>query len=139
MLVVDDQRIIRDGLTILVGRIDGVEVVGTAGDGVEALERATAEGPDVVLMDLGMPRMEGTQATRAIRSALPETQVLVLSTMPTRVALVRAACRRARLPDEERQRRRDRAGDPRAGRRAHAPGPRDTAAARRSRLQRGLA
>ena len=90
VLVVDDQRIIRDGLTILVGRIDGVEVVGTAGDGVEALERATAEGPDVVLMDLGMPRMEGTQATRAIRSALPRTQVLVLSTYADHESLLSA-------------------------------------------------
>ncbi len=80
VLVVDDQPIVRDGLSILIGRIDGVEVIGTAGDGVEALERATSEVPDVVLMDLGMPRMEGAQATREIRTALPETQVLVLST-----------------------------------------------------------
>jgi DNA-binding NarL/FixJ family response regulator len=80
VLVADDQRVVRDGLTLLLGLIDGVEVVGTAGDGAEALERARAEHPDVVLMDLRMPRMDGTEATRAIRAELPATQVLVLTT-----------------------------------------------------------
>jgi len=65
---------------MLVGLIDGVEVVGAACDGVEAIELAQTERPDVVLMDLRMPRMEGAQATRHIRAALPDTQVLVLTT-----------------------------------------------------------
>jgi DNA-binding NarL/FixJ family response regulator len=80
VLIVDDQRVVRDGLTMLIGLIDGVEVIGTASDGVEALEHATAERPDVVLMDLRMPRMEGAQATREILDALPDTKVLVLTT-----------------------------------------------------------
>ena len=80
VLVADDQRVVRDGLTMLVGLIDGVEVVGSASDGVEAIARAQAERPDVVLMDLRMPRMEGAEATRQIRAALPDTQVLVLTT-----------------------------------------------------------
>ena len=80
VLIADDQRVVRDGLTMLVGLIDGVEVVGTAADGIEAVERAESERPDVVLMDLRMPAMEGAEATRRIRAALPETQVLVLTT-----------------------------------------------------------
>jgi DNA-binding NarL/FixJ family response regulator len=80
VLVADDQRVVRDGLALLVGLIDGVEVVGTAGDGIEAVERARSERPDVVLMDLRMPRMDGSEATRQIRTALPDTQVLVLTT-----------------------------------------------------------
>jgi DNA-binding NarL/FixJ family response regulator len=80
VLIADDQRVVRDGLTMLVGLIDGVEVVGTAGDGVAAVESARREHPDVVLMDLRMPDMEGAEATRHIRAALPETQVLVLTT-----------------------------------------------------------
>ena len=80
VLVADDQRTVREGLTMLVGLIDGVEVVGAACDGVEAVELAQAERPDVVLMDLRMPRMEGAEATRQIRAELPDTQVLVLTT-----------------------------------------------------------
>ena len=78
--IADDQRVVRDGLAMIVGLIDGAEVVGTASDGIEAIELATRERPDVVLMDLRMPRMEGAEATRRIRAQLPETQVLVLTT-----------------------------------------------------------
>ena len=80
VVVADDQRTVRDGLTMLVGLIDGVEVVGAACDGVEAVELAETQRPDVVLMDLRMPRMEGAEATRHIRAELPDTQVLVLTT-----------------------------------------------------------
>jgi DNA-binding NarL/FixJ family response regulator len=80
VLIADDQRVVRDGLSMLVGLIDGVEVLGTACDGVEAVELAQRELPDVVLMDLRMPRMEGAEATRAIRAALPDTRVLILTT-----------------------------------------------------------
>jgi len=80
VLVADDQRVVRDGLTMLVGLIDGVEVVGTAADGIEAVACAQRERPDVVLMDLRMPQLDGAEATRQIRATLPETQVLVLTT-----------------------------------------------------------
>jgi DNA-binding NarL/FixJ family response regulator len=80
VLIADDQRVVREGLSMLVGLIDGVEVVGTASDGIEAVERARSARPDVVLMDLRMPRLEGADATREIRATLPATQVLVLTT-----------------------------------------------------------
>lgn len=80
VLIADDQRVVRDGLAMLIRLIDGVEVVGTAGDGIEAVERAVGERPDVVVMDLRMPGMEGAEATHRIRSTLPGTQVLVLTT-----------------------------------------------------------
>ena len=80
VLIADDQPVVRDGLAMLLGLIDDVEVVATAADGVEAVERARAERPDIVLMDLRMPRLEGTEATRQILASLPETRVLVLTT-----------------------------------------------------------
>ena len=80
VVIADDQRVVREGLSMLVGLLDGVEVVGTACDGLEALDIAHREHPAVVLMDLRMPRMEGAEATGRIRDALPDTQVLVLTT-----------------------------------------------------------
>ena len=80
VVVADDQRAVREGLTTLVGLMEGVEVVATAADGAQAVERAIEEHPDVVLMDLRMPELDGAAATREIRARLPETQVLVLTT-----------------------------------------------------------
>jgi DNA-binding NarL/FixJ family response regulator len=80
VLIADDQRVVREGLAMLVGLIDGVEVVGTATDGEEAVEQALRRRPDVVLMDLRMPEVDGAEATRRIRDALGETHVLVLTT-----------------------------------------------------------
>jgi DNA-binding NarL/FixJ family response regulator len=80
VLVADDQRVIRDGLALLIGLLDDIDVVATAADGIEAVDLAVARRPDVVLMDLRMPRMEGAQATRQIVAALPDTRVLVLTT-----------------------------------------------------------
>jgi len=80
VLIADDQRVVRDGLVMLVGLIDGVEVVGTAEDGARAVELAVEQRPDVALMDLRMPEVDGVEATRAIRSTAPDTQVLVLTT-----------------------------------------------------------
>ena len=79
VLIADDQPVVRDGLAMLLGLIDDVEIVATAADGIEAVERARAQRPDIVLMDLRMPRLEGADATRQILAAY-ETRVLVLTT-----------------------------------------------------------
>jgi DNA-binding NarL/FixJ family response regulator len=80
VLIADDQPVVRDGLAMLLDLIDDVEIVATAADGIEAVERSRAERPDIVLMDLRMPRLEGADATRQILAAYPETRVLVLTT-----------------------------------------------------------
>ncbi len=80
VLIADDQPVVRDGLAMLLGLIDDVEVVATAADGVEAVELARSQRPDIVLMDLRMPRLEGAEATSQILDSLPETRVLVLTT-----------------------------------------------------------
>jgi DNA-binding NarL/FixJ family response regulator len=80
VLIVDDQTLIRDGLVTICERLDDVDVVGTAADGAAAVEAVAEHRPDVVLMDLRMPRMDGIEATRIIREQHPATQVVVLTT-----------------------------------------------------------
>jgi DNA-binding NarL/FixJ family response regulator len=80
VLIADDQRVVRDGLAMLVGLIDGVEVTGTACDGEEAVRLAVAHHPDVILMDLRMPGVDGISATAQLRERLPAARVLVLTT-----------------------------------------------------------
>ena len=80
VLVVDDQRVVREGLLMLLGLIDGLEVVGAAGDGEEALAVVEETDPDVVLMDLNMPRLDGIEATRRLAQTHPHLPVVVLTT-----------------------------------------------------------
>ncbi len=80
VLIADDQRVVREGLATIVGGFPDTEVVGLAGDGAEALELVVAASPDVVLMDLRMPRMDGVEATRAVRERHPAVPVVVLTT-----------------------------------------------------------
>ena len=80
VLVVDDQRLMRDGLASLLSLQPGVEVVGMAANGQEAVEQALALRPDVLLMDVRMPVLDGVSATAEVRRQLPACQVLMLTT-----------------------------------------------------------
>jgi DNA-binding NarL/FixJ family response regulator len=80
VVVADDQAAVREGLVLLLGTLPGITVVGQAEDGVAAVETVVATQPQVVLMDLNMPRCDGVEATRRIRADHPGTQVVVLTT-----------------------------------------------------------
>jgi DNA-binding NarL/FixJ family response regulator len=79
ILIADDHGIVRAGIKLLLERQPGLDVVAEAGDGVEAIDRALAERPDLCILDVGMPKMTGLQAAREIRSQLPDARVLMLS------------------------------------------------------------
>lgn len=80
ILICDDQAIVCEGLRAILSTARDIEVVGVAGDGAQAVEMAAGSRPDVVLMDLKMPVMNGVQATRLIRERYPQVRVLVLTT-----------------------------------------------------------
>jgi DNA-binding NarL/FixJ family response regulator len=90
VLIADDHGVIRDGLGRLIDALEDIELAGTAGDGEEAVERARELEPDVVLMDLDMPRMDGIEATRQIVEARPGTAVLVLTSFSDRARILGA-------------------------------------------------
>ncbi|MBE2320939.1 response regulator transcription factor [Solirubrobacter sp. CPCC 204708] len=89
VLLADDHGVIRDGLGRLIGGLEDVELVGTAADGAEAIEKAAQLEPDVVLMDLDMPRVDGIEATRRIL-ARQQTNVLVLTAFSDRTRILGA-------------------------------------------------
>jgi DNA-binding NarL/FixJ family response regulator len=80
VLVVDDQALVREGLMTLLQATPGIEPVADAADGAEAVALAARHRPDVILMDLRMPNVDGVQATREIRAAQPDTEIVVLTT-----------------------------------------------------------
>ena len=84
VLIADDHGVIRDGLGRLISALEDIELAGVAADGAEAVERCRALEPDVVLMDLDMPRLDGIEATRRILADRPETAVLVLTSFSDR-------------------------------------------------------
>ena len=90
VLVVDDQTLFRTGLTSLLSEDPAVEVVGQAVDGADAVKQATRLKPDVVLMDIKMPSVDGIEATRQIVQALPSTKVLILTTFETDSQVIQA-------------------------------------------------
>jgi DNA-binding NarL/FixJ family response regulator len=79
ILVADDHGIVRSGLKMLIDRQDGMRVVAEAEDGVDAVESAIRERPDVAILDVSMPRKTGLQSAREIRAHCPDTRVLLLS------------------------------------------------------------
>ena len=79
LLIVDDHTVVRQGLSMLFGTVEDIEVVGTAADGVLALNQVHALTPDVVLMDIGMPRLNGIEATRQIVTADPGARIVILT------------------------------------------------------------
>ena len=79
VLIVDDHTIVRKGIRALLAEIEGMEVVGEADNGQEAVTQADRLRPDVILMDLAMPKMDGIEATRQIKASQPESRILVMT------------------------------------------------------------
>jgi DNA-binding NarL/FixJ family response regulator len=90
VVVADDQTIVREGLVTLLGLAPDIEVVGAAADGEQAVELVAHHSPDVVLMDLGMPRMDGVTATSRICQEHPGTRVVVLTTFADDTSILAA-------------------------------------------------
>jgi DNA-binding NarL/FixJ family response regulator len=80
VLLADDQTLVREGLTLMLGLMDGIDVVGVAADGEAAVALALETRPDVALLDLRMPRVDGVEATTWLRAKLPDIEVVVLTT-----------------------------------------------------------
>ncbi|WP_405547088.1 response regulator transcription factor [Streptomyces phaeochromogenes] len=90
VLVVDDQRLIRDGIASLLAIRPGIAVVGTAVDGRDAVAKTLEMGPDVVLMDVRMPEMDGIEAVAVLRGQAPECRVVMLTTFEDEEYVVQA-------------------------------------------------
>lgn len=90
VLIVDDHHVVRQGLEQLLATAGDIEVVGTATNGLEAVEAVGAFGPDVVLMDLSMPELDGVEATRQIAARYPSSRVLVLTSFSEQSRILEA-------------------------------------------------
>jgi two-component system NarL family response regulator len=90
VMVVDDHTLVRDCLATALKASPNIDVVGTAGSGREALEKAKALKPEVILMDIKMPKMNGIKACRLIKKALPDTSVIMLTVMDDEASVIEA-------------------------------------------------
>ncbi|OYO23885.1 hypothetical protein CGZ93_05035 [Enemella dayhoffiae] len=90
VVVADDQALVREGIVAVLSLTPGIEVVGQAGDGAEAVRLVHQTTPDVVLMDLRMPRVDGVAATQQILQRHPTTRILVLTTYADDASIKRA-------------------------------------------------
>ena len=90
LLIADDHAVVREGLQRLVATFEGVELVGAAANGQEAVDRCRAAEPDVLLMDIEMPVLDGIAATRAIAAAHPDVAVVVLTSFSDRDQILQA-------------------------------------------------
>ena len=90
LLIVDDHTVIREGLTLLLSTVSDIEVIGTASNGRDAVEIVKTRKPDVVIMDLHMPIMDGADAMKEIRKASPSTKLIVLSSYKEKDEVLRA-------------------------------------------------
>ncbi|NPV60511.1 MAG: response regulator transcription factor [Actinobacteria bacterium] len=90
VMVVDDHTMVRESLATALSTSPDIEVVGTAGSGREALEKAKALHPEVILMDINMPKMNGIKACRLIKGALPEVNVVMLTVMDDEASVIEA-------------------------------------------------
>jgi DNA-binding NarL/FixJ family response regulator len=90
IVVADDHRVVRSGLEQLIGTFDDVELVGSAGNGEEAIQCCSEASPDVALVDLAMPVVDGIEATRGILAASPDTHVVIFTSFSDRERILRA-------------------------------------------------
>ncbi len=90
VMVVDDHSIMRDGLQVLLEQDGGFEVIGQAGDGVEAVRIAPDLSPDVIIMDVMMPKKDGVDACREVMETIPDTKVLILTASTSEDAVIEA-------------------------------------------------
>ncbi|MEA2213230.1 MAG: hypothetical protein QOF83_3178 [Solirubrobacteraceae bacterium] len=90
LLIADDHPLVRNALTQLLGGVDEIDVVAVAADGREAVDRALATSPDVVLMDLEMPELNGIEASRALQAAGSSARIVVLTTFSDRERIIGA-------------------------------------------------